>query len=222
MIELNYSYYKMPDASQSKKMVARSGGKLHFVIKANREMTHDPSTDSMAEIAAQFVRGISPFHEAGRLGGILLQFPQRFHYTRSNRIYLKTLIEALSPHPLFVEFRQKTWLKESVYETLRELGVGFVCVDEPNLPSLMPPITVLTAPSGYIRFHGRNIKNWYGSDSKARYDYLYSMDELQQWVQKINALSEESEKLYVFFNNHARAQAITNARMLINLLASSG
>ncbi|MBW1804214.1 MAG: DUF72 domain-containing protein, partial [Deltaproteobacteria bacterium] len=168
VIELNYSYYKMPDATQSKKMIAKSGSNLDFVIKANREMTHNFSTDSLDKVIAQFARGISPFHESGRLGGILLQFPQQFHYTRGNRIYLKTLIEALSPYPLFVEFRQKTWLKESVYDTLRELGVGFVCVDEPPLPSLIPPINVLTAPSGYIRFHGRNRKNWYGTDSKAR------------------------------------------------------
>jgi len=36
----------------------------------------------------------------------------------------------------------KTHLRDSVYETLRELAVGFVCVDEPLLPSLLPPLTI--------------------------------------------------------------------------------
>jgi uncharacterized protein YecE (DUF72 family) len=124
----------------------------------------------------------------------------------------------LSPLPLFVEFRRKAWLKDSVYETLRELGAGFVCVDEPELPSLIPPVIMNTSPSGYIRFHGRNSRNWYGTDAVMRYDYLYSEEELRAWVPKIKALMEKTEKLFVFFNNHARAQAVTNAKMLINLL----
>ena len=148
-----------------------------------------------------------------------MQFPQSFHYVHKNRIYLKFLIESLSPCPLFVEFRQREWLKESVYRTLREFETGFVCVDEPPLPSLIPPMVINTSNAGYIRFHGRNKKNWYGTDSRSRYDYLYSESELKEWVSKIEELAERTKKIFIFFNNHAKAQAITNARMLINLLS---
>ena len=91
-------------------------------------------------------------------------------------------------------------------------------MDEPPLPSLIPPLVINTSKSGYIRFHGRNKKKWYGTDARTRYDYLYSEDELKEWVPKIRELAERTEKLFIFFNNHARAQAITNAKMLINLL----
>ena len=218
-LELNFSYYRIPDASQSRQMVAKSNGRLEFVVKAFRKMTHEISDKSLKEVLSLFMEGISPFIEAGRLGAILLQFPQRFHYTTKNRVYLKSLIENLSQCPLFVEFRQKEWLRESVYKSLRELGAGFVCVDEPPLPSLIPPVVINTSNSGYIRFHGRNSKNWYGTDSRARYDYLYSEGELKEWLPRIKELAEKSEKLFVFFNNHAKAQAITNAKMLINLLS---
>jgi uncharacterized protein YecE (DUF72 family) len=218
VLELNFSYYRIPDSSQSRQMITKSGGKLEFVIKAYRQMTHEISENSLTEILPKFMEGISPFVDAGRLGVILLQFPQSFHYVPENRLYLKSLIETLSPSPVSIEFRQREWLKESVYETLRELGAGFVCVDEPPLPSLIPPMVINTSNSGYIRFHGRNTKKWYGTDSRTRYDYLYSEDELEEWVPKIRELAERTEKLFVFFNNHARAQAITNAKMLINLL----
>lgn len=217
-LELNFSYYRMPEASQSEQMIYRSGGELEFVVKAFREMTHEITEISLKKISPLFLKGISPFLEAKRLGGVLLQFPQGFHYTSKNRIYLNDLIGMLKPFPLFVEFRQKEWLKERVFHTLRALGVGFVCVDEPPLPSLIPPIVMHTANSGYIRFHGRNSMKWYGTDSKSRYDYLYSEDELKEWVPKIKDLAQRTEKLFVFFNNHAKAQAITNAKMLINLL----
>ena len=219
ILELNFSYYKMPNANQSEQMIAKSNGKLVFVVKAFRQMTHEISELSRKELPPLFIEGIAPLIKSERLGGVLLQFPQGFHYVHKNRIYLKSLIESLSPCPLFVEFRQKEWLKESVYRTLRELGTGFVCVDEPPLPSLIPPVIINTSNAGYVRFHGRNKKNWYGTDSRSRYDYLYSENELVEWVPKIKELAERTKKIFVFFNNHAKAQAVTNAKMLINLLS---
>jgi uncharacterized protein YecE (DUF72 family) len=218
VLELNFSYYRIPASEQSLKMVNNTGGRLEFVIKAFREMTHEISNKSISDIVPLFLKGISPFIESGRLGSVLLQFPQSFHFTKENRIYLKRLIDALKPLPLSIEFRQKEWLRDSVYETLRNLYAGFVCVDEPPLPSLIPPMVLNTSKLGYIRFHGRNSKRWYGTDSKTRYDYLYSEAELREWVPKILSLSEKTDKLYVFFNNHAKAQAVTNANMLIDLL----
>ncbi len=219
IVELNFSYYRIPDADQSRQMIEKSGGKLEFVVKAFRQMTHEISDSSLKDVLKLFMDGIYPFMEAGRLGTILLQFPQSFHYVPENRIYLKSLIESLLPCPVSVEFRQKEWLKDSVYKTLEDLGAGFVCVDEPPLPSLIPSVIISTSDWGYIRFHGRNSRDWYGTDSRTRYDYLYSEEELKDWVPKIRKLAERTKKLFVFFNNHAKAQAITNAKMLINLLS---
>lgn len=218
VLELNFSYYRIPEARQTQEMVAKSRGRLEFVVKANRQLTHDITDDSISEALPLFLKGISPFVKSGTLGAILLQFPQGFHYLPKNRIYLKSLIEALSPLPLSVEFRQKEWLKKSVYKSLQNLDVGFVCVDEPDLPSLIPPVIINTSQLGYIRFHGRNKKNWYGTDSRKRYDYLYSKAEIKEWIPKIRELAKHTEKLFVFFNNHAKAQAVNNAKTLIQLL----
>ena len=218
VLELNFSYYRIPDIRQTQRMVTQSKERVEFVIKANRRMTHEITNESLSEVVPLFIKGISPFAEAKKLGAVLLQFPQGFHYIPKNRIYLKSIIEALSPLPLVVEFRQKEWLKESVYQSLRKMGVGFVCVDEPALPSLIPPVIIHTSRLGYVRFHGRNKKNWYGTDSTKRYDYLYTENELKEWIPKIQKLAKEVDKAFVFFNNHAKAQAITNAKMLINLL----
>lgn len=217
-LELNFSYYKMPDPRQSLHMVEKAGGGLEFTVKAFRGLTHEVSDKSITEVLPLFLKGISPFVEEGCLGAVLLQFPQSFHYTVENRFYLKSLIEALTPIPVTVEFRHKEWLRESVYKALEEMKAGFVCVDEPLLPSLMPPTVISTSDTGYTRFHGRNKKTWYGTDSRTRYDYLYSENELMAWVPKIRALADRTKKLFVFFNNHAKAQAVKNAGMLLNLL----
>jgi uncharacterized protein YecE (DUF72 family) len=217
-LELNFSYYKMPEARQSEQMIEKSGGRLQFTIKAFRLLTHEISDRSVTEVLPLFKKGISPFVREGCLGAVLLQFPQSFHYTVENRVYLKSLIDGLSPFPVAVEFRHREWLKASVYRTLEDMHAAFVCVDEPRLPSLLPPAVTGTSEIGYIRFHGRNREEWYGTDSRTRYDYLYSPEELNEWAKGIIALAGRTKKLFVFFNNHAKAQAVNNAGMLINLL----
>jgi len=217
-VELNFSYYRIPSARQTDQMLKKAEGRLEFVVKAYREITHEISSSSIETILPQFLEGITPLFEAGKLGAILLQFPQAFHYLPENRIYLQTLLEALYSYPVNVEFRHREWLKPSVYQALQDLNTGIVCVDEPALPSLIPPKAMVTSGIAYIRFHGRNKKSWYQGNSATRYDYLYSPEELNEWVPKIFNLSSKTEKLFAFFNNHTKAQAITNARMLLSLL----
>lgn len=218
VVELNFSYYRIPSTSQTGHMLKKAQGRLEFVIKAFRQITHEISDRSINEILPQFLEGIRPFFDADRLGVILLQFPQGFRYIPDNRQYLKSLLEALSAYPVCVEFRHREWLKTSVYKSLEEFGAGIVCVDEPPLPSLIPPTAIATSNIAYIRFHGRNKKNWYKGNATTRYDYLYRQEELEEWVPKIQDLSLKADKLYIFFNNHAKSQSVTNAKMLINLL----
>jgi len=199
-------------------MLEKSGHRVEFVIKAFKGLTHEITDQSIPEILPQFKDPIAPFSQSNTLGAVLLQFPQSFHYTPSSRVYLESLIKGFSPMPVCVEFRQREWLRDSVYNALTKLNAGFVCVDEPPLRGLLPPVVVATSDIGYIRFHGRNRSKWYTGDSKERYDYLYSEDELKVWLPKICKLSEQTEKMFIFFNNHKKAQAITNARMMMDLL----
>ena len=77
---------------------------------------------------------------------------------------------------------------------------------------------VVTAHFGYIRFHGRNKKEWWAGDNRTRYDYLYSDQELQEWLPRIRHMAKKTETLFVFFNNHWKGQAVLNARRLKELL----
>ena len=218
ILELNFTYYRLPDEHQIKKMMEKTGDIFRFVVKAYRGITHEFTEESIKTILPRFLNGIMPLYEKERLGTLLFQFPQSFHYVPRNRIYLNELLKASHPFPVSVEFRNRDWLKETVYTGLSELSAGLVCVDEPDLPDLLPSDVRVTSDIGYIRFHGRNKKNWYGTDSTSRYDYLYSEKELKEWLPRIKDISDRTEKLFIFFNNHAKSQAVTNARMLINLI----
>jgi uncharacterized protein YecE (DUF72 family) len=217
-VELNFSYYRMPEPAQCVRMLEKSAYKIEFVVKAFQGLTHDYTDESLSELVPKFKASVAPFWRQERLGAVLLQFPQSFHYRTASRIYLKSLIERLHPLPLCVEFRQRDWIKDSVFAALKELQVGFVCVDEPALPGLPPSLAETTSRIGYIRFHGRNRTKWYTGDTKERYDYLYRDEELREWLPKIAAIAEKTERLFVFFNNHRKGKAVANAKMMRDLL----
>jgi uncharacterized protein YecE (DUF72 family) len=71
----------------------------------------------------------------------------------------------------------------------------------------------------YVRFHGRNKKNWFQSDDRdERYDYLYSAEELGPWVERARRLAEKATDVYVIANNHFRGQAVCTSLMFKSLL----
>ncbi len=215
-LELNFSYYKMPSAKQLASMVERTGGKVEFAIKAHRSMTHE-RTATDADIA-QFKQALEPLVEAGRLGAVLAQFPHSFRQCEENRVYLRRLEEKLGP-PLVVELRRRDWATEPIVDWLKRVGVGFCCVDEPQIKGLMPPLARVTASPAYVRFHGRNAANWYNHDRpEQRYDYAYRPTELEEWVQKIVEMDRQSGKVLVFFNNHFQGKAVDAAVILGRLL----
>jgi uncharacterized protein YecE (DUF72 family) len=58
-------------------------------------------------------------------------------------------------------------------------------------------------------------------DGSARHDYLYSRAELAAAVPEIRRLEERCERVFVFFGNHWRGQAVINARMLLDEISGA-
>jgi len=215
--ELNYSYYRMPDANAGRKMVEQTSDNFILSVKAHKSLTHEYALSNLDTNCGIFLDGIAPFAEANKLGAALLQFPYSFHYTKENRVYLDTLCKRMSEVPLCVEFRNDKWLTDSVYRELGSRDIGFVNVDEPAIKGLPKPDSLVTSGIGYIRFHGRNIENWWSGDNVSRYDYCYSEDELKEWMPSIERIMQHARILLVVFNNHSKGQAVRNARQLRDL-----
>jgi uncharacterized protein YecE (DUF72 family) len=212
-VELNYSYYQMPEKSQLEGMMNRVPGNFLFAIKGHRSFTHRREGDWRTE-ALNFLRAVDVLLQTERLAAVLLQFPYSFHYSRENRIYLGQLCALMKELPLVIEFRKSEWLLPSVYEELEQRGIGYVITDLPNLENLPEKDVRTTSDTGYIRFHGRNSESWWSGDSGTRYNYLYSHEELLSWVPDIETIAASVKRLFITFNNHLKGQAIRNAREL--------
>jgi uncharacterized protein YecE (DUF72 family) len=106
---------------------------------------------------------------------------------------------------------------------MRGHNIPLVCVDEPQgLPSSMPPLAEATAEIAIVRFHGRNREMWgrRGATTADRFDYLYSEDELAEWVSPIQRLAAETREVHVLMNNCVRDKAVVNAGQMRALLGA--
>lgn len=217
MVEVNFTYYQVPNPFIFAQFLKKTPPGFTFVVKAHRSFTHERKKEEKKGEA--FCAALAPLQGEDRLGAVLLQFPWSFKNNQENREYLKWVVTCFPEMDLVVEFRHASWIKKPIFTLLSHLQVGYVCVDEPQLEGLVPPVTVTTSPIGYLRFHGRNQKDWW-QPKKAyqRYNYLYSQEELTQWLPGIERLKKESSRLYISFNNHYQGKAFQNARTLMTLL----
>ncbi|MGE4583265.1 MAG: DUF72 domain-containing protein [Sphaerochaeta sp.] len=220
-VELNFSYYRMPEATQLA-LMHQIAPSLHFSIKAHQSLTHTIDPTSWKRQASLFRRSLEPLLAASVLDAILLQFPSSFHYEPEQRLYLDALLRILSPLPLAVEFRNSKWYNNRTLDSLRERKVCFACLDLPQIQGNPPVMDVTTSSLAYLRLHGRNKETWWGSDAASRYDYLYSDKELESLLERLLSLSMGTNTVLVYFNNHRRGQAVQNARRLKALLCERG
>ncbi len=215
-VELNFSYYAMPKAANLAAIAGRTPDSFRFSIKAHKSLTHEIGPGWKDE-AAVFIRALEPLTNSGRLIAVLVQLPYSFHHTPENRSYLAKLLSALAPLPVVVEFRNDEWAGDRVYDELDGRGVGMVMVDRPNLPGLPAADERVTGGIAYFRFHGRNADEWWNGNATSRYDYLYSREELGAISPRLRSMAKKGN-LFIAFNNHARGNAIRNAKELKEIL----
>ncbi len=205
----------------------------------DRGRVERPSREFRGEVFRRFLEALEPLRATGKLGGILFQFPSYVVYKDRSLDYLRWAREQLGADEMLVEFRHVSWLDdEHRDETLRfleNIGATHVIVDAPRIEgakNLVPTVLALTSPTAYVRFHGRNADTWNkrGGSASERFDYLYSEEELAEWVPPLRELSEQAEQAYAFFNNNATspdgrggrmAQAAANAKALQRLLQAA-
>ena len=170
-------------------------------------------------------RALAPLEEAGKLGVILFQFPPWFSKNRANVAHLETVARELPRYRIAVEFRGGAWMEPEhqagTLAILEALGFSYVCVDEPQLARLSTPAVVAaTADIALVRFHGRNSEMWAARTATAaeRFRYLYSEDELREWVPRIRQLAQGAAEVHALMNNCYRDQGVVNAAQLASLL----
>lgn len=269
-VEVDSTYYRLPDESTVARWAERTPEDFTFHIKAfglitrhpvrleqlppdlradvqtdGRGRVERPPREVRAEVVRRFRAALEPLRAAGKLRGILLQFPSYIVFRQSSLEYLEWAKEQLEEDELLIEFRHRSWLDDEhraeTLSFLERLGATFVVTDSPHTEAknLVPTVVARTAEAAYVRFHGRNAATWNvrGRSAADRFDYLYGEEELEAWVEPLRELADGAREVYALFNNNSRspapddgltgverlvAQAPTNAVMLRGLLEQGG
>ena len=213
-IEINSSFYRPPVPSTTKSWARRVAGNKEFAFtaKLHRIFTHERGKATKKD-EKEFRIGMDELARANRLGSLLLLFPWSFKNTPDDRVYLGKLLERFSDYPLVLEVRHASWNNPEFYEWLDERGVGICNIDQPVFSKSIRPQALTTSRIGYVRLHGRNYQNWFREKAPTheRYNYLYSLDELDPWVVRIKEVAKQTRETFVITNNHFRGQAVVNA-----------
>lgn len=185
-----------------------------FTIKLYRGFTH--TLDATAAEVKAINAFLEPLTDAGRLGGLLIQFPYSFTNLPERRRYLMRLGKAFQSHRLFVEVRHKSWNNPLMHNFFQENKLHLVNVDLPQIRQHMP-LTALGWDGGaYFRMMGRNAANWQNPWQGDRYLYQYNEEELQHLVRLIDYV--KAPTTFVVFHNDPDANSLFNGFRLRHLL----
>ena len=215
VVEINSTYYRIPHPAIMTNIEKKTPSGFEFIIKVPQVVTHKRKEIEAA--VNEFRECLKPIEDAGKLKGLLAQFPYSFKFSPKGLEYIKYCRELLKPHPFFAEFRHNGWVNRDMYNFLKYNSIGYAAVDEPQLPGLLKPDMFNTTDTAYLRLHGRNGEKWWNGGA-LRYDYNYSHEELLEWRKKILKMEDKAGKMYIFFNNCHLGQAVKNAHDLMYIL----
>ena len=207
-IEINSSFYKIPMPTTVFKWAESVPDGFRFTFKLWREITHNKGLTFNPEDVDRFVKTISQV--GTKKGTLLVQFPPSLKVANIHRLQelLVCLMEANTDYQwkIAMEFRNKTWYHEEIYDLLDQYQVGLVIQD---MPASATPFVNSDLPFGYLRFHGPN-----GS-----YKGSYDNDFLSDYASVIRELNTDGKEIYAYFNNTA-GDAVKNLMTLNSLVAS--
>ncbi|MEI6668333.1 MAG: DUF72 domain-containing protein [Acidobacteriota bacterium] len=235
-VEVNSSFYRLPDPAMALKWARRTPPGFEFSLKLYQKFTHQamhqratsPDLPGDADAVAlptvtrvdvdAFLKAVDPIAEAGKLGALLIQFPPSFRDTDDTRDYLGWLMQSFKSYPLAIELRHRSWSdhEPQVLALLSEHGAAWVQIDEPKFQfsirqNQLPNLRRMY----YMRLHGRNAEQWWTHDHPDdRYNYLYSAGEMNGFAETVATVRRLVQKTYVYLNNHFAGKAVANAVML--------
>ncbi len=203
-VELNATFYRLPDAGAFERWAGRVPGRFRFAVKASRYLTHVRRLREPAEPIERL------WSRASRLGSgfgpVLYQLPPRW---LPNPERLADFLDAVPPrHPQAVEIRDRRWYRDDVLEQLEAAGVALCLHDMAGSASDPRPV----GPFAYLRFHGAG----------ERYGGRYPSQRLRAWADRIAEWAGAGLTTWAYFNNDIGGHAVRDADRLREMVARRG
>jgi uncharacterized protein YecE (DUF72 family) len=198
-VEINNSFYRLPDRTTFEAWARRSPPGFEFAVKASRFLTHMKKLKDPEEPIERLftrMRGLGR-----RLGPVLYQLPPGWKVDAGRFAHF---LNALPRGRHVVEFRDPSWYVPEIAALMERYGVALCLHDMQGSATVRERV----GPFVYVRFHGATSK--YGGG--------YSEDRLRAWAEWLNVQRDDGCDVYAYFNNdvggHAPRDAVTLRRLL--------
>ena len=215
-VEVNNTFYKLPDPETFAAWRDRAPEGFLFGIKASRFLTH---LKRLKDPEEPVTRLFEHARELGdHFGPILYQLPANFHRDDARldeflAILPRTLGEiGGTPRELIlrhaIEFRHPSWYVDEVYRILDAHSIT-LCLHDKFGSAIFEPVI---GPFMYVRFHGPG----------GRYFGRYEIRRLEQWAARLCEQYRRGRHVFAYFNNDPEGMAVFNARELKAMVIRSG
>lgn len=205
-IEINSSFYKIPQAKTVGKWAKDVPDGFRFTFKLWRGITHEKGLEFNP---ADIIRFMEAINSAGnRKGCLLVQLPPSAKGNLMPQLqYLIGSVKKADPEETWkiaLEFRHASWYSEEILQFAMSSNLSIVLQD---IPASATPLHYVAGDTIYLRFHGPG----------GKYRGSYPDDVLTEYSTYISEWQEEGRTVYAYFNN-TMGDAVQNLTTLNNLV----
>lgn len=202
-VEINATFYRLPQENMVKGWHERSPADFLFAVKGSRFITHIKRLKADRASIKKFFDRAKLLKE--KCGPILWQLPPNFKLDPERlESFLKKLPKR---YRHAVEFRHPSWYEtDAAFNILRRHNSAHVSVSSLRMPMNL----TVTTDFVYVRFHGL--------EGGPRHDY--TTEELQPWASHCRKQVAQKNPIYAYFNNDLNTRAPWNAETFRELVKS--
>ncbi len=195
--EINYTFYRIPNAKTLYGWSAGTPGGFRFSLKAPKKITHTQKLRDCQEVLDYFWKMAGRLNE--KLGAVLFQLPP---YFRKDAAVLKAFLDMM-PQGMkgAFEFRHASWFDDEVFTALRSKNAALCVADSEKLTTP----AVFTARHGYLRLR----------------DATYTEEDIRRWAATIAEQQRQLEDIYVYFKHEESGIGPQLARQLTEVLSAT-
>lgn len=194
-VEMNNTFYRMPNEETMATWAAQVPDSFRFVIKAPQAITHRKRLRDATTEVDQLVRTAAVLQN--RLGPFLFQLPPNL---KKDLPRLEAFLDFLGKRgSIAFEFRHESWFDDEVMSCLRKHCCALCIADTEDFPD---PDLIPTTGWGYVRL---------------RRD-AYTEKDLKSWSKKLT--SQSWDEVYVFFKHEETGSGPKLGARLLELAGS--
>ena len=191
-VEINNTFYRMPEAATLGKWAAQVPDGFTFVLKAPQRITHQKRLVGAGDDVRQLFEAAESL--GPKLGPVLFQLPP---YSRKDALKMREFLAKLPPDKqVAFEFRHMSWCDDEIYALLRERDAP-LCLSDTDESGDPENLVVPTATWGYLRLRRTQ----------------YSEDDLAAWARRVQ--KQPWKEAYVFFKHEDEAKGPAFARTFL-------